>query len=72
MKALHGSQENWKVVENGQVEPKSTTNWSNGHMNSLQKVRINDNATLYILNQAAEMSDFRRLKIQNFQKKCGT
>jgi len=37
MKALLGSQENWKVVEDDFKEPTNTTNWSNAYLKALKE-----------------------------------
>jgi len=59
MTALLGSQENWKVVEDGFNEPTNTTNWSNSQLKTLKAMCVKDKATL------------RRLQVSNLQKKHG-
>jgi len=61
MKALLGSQENWEVVEDGFDEPASTTSWSNVQLKLLKDARVKDKAALYILYQAVDESDFKKI-----------
>jgi len=61
MKALLGSQENWEVVEDGFDEPANTTGWSNAQLKVLKDARVKDKATLYILYQAVDESDFEKI-----------
>nr|KYP46906.1 Retrovirus-related Pol polyprotein from transposon TNT 1-94 [Cajanus cajan] len=61
MKALHGSQDNWDVVENGHEEPVTTEGYSNAQLNALKVVRAKDKAALYLLYRAVDESGFEKI-----------
>jgi len=61
MKALLSSQENWEVGEDGFDEPANTTGWSNAQLKVLKEVGVKDKATLYILYQVVDESDFEKI-----------
>ena len=61
MKALLGSQDAWKVVEEGFEEPKDNTGYTTVQNKALKELRSKDKAALYMLLWAVDESDFEKI-----------
>jgi len=54
------------VVEDGFDKPANTTCWSNAQLKVLKEARVKDMATLYILYQVVDESDFEKIAHAKF------
>lgn len=67
MKALIGSHETWKMVEDGYEEQINTINSSNAHIKQLKEAQVKDKVDLYIFYQVVDEFS-RNCKYKNFKK----
>jgi gag-polypeptide of LTR copia-type len=61
MKALLGSQDTWKVVEEGFEKLTNTTGYTAAQNKTLKEARSNDKAALYMLFRAVDKSGFEKI-----------
>ncbi|KAG4114467.1 hypothetical protein ERO13_D12G046850v2 [Gossypium hirsutum] len=61
MEALLGSQDGWKVVQEGFLEPTITAGYTAAQNKALKEMRSKDNATLYMLFRAVDESGFEKI-----------
>jgi Domain of unknown function (DUF4219)/gag-polypeptide of LTR copia-type len=61
MKALLDSQDAWEMVEEGFVEPTTTTGYMAGQHKALKETRSKDKTTLYMLFRAVDESGFEKI-----------
>lgn len=61
MKVFIDFEENYGVMENCNVEPENTINWSNFQINALKKLCMKEKTTLYLLYQAVDESCYKKI-----------